>query len=67
MNIKDLDTVLLDNYYATGKMVRSAIFLKYSSKMVNHCAEELIPPLVSTINQSFHTVTFPSALKLFKV
>uniref|UniRef100_A0A1B6KD14 Reverse transcriptase domain-containing protein n=2 Tax=Cicadellinae TaxID=33370 RepID=A0A1B6KD14_9HEMI len=40
---------------------------EYSSKIVKHCSEELMPPLVSIINKSFSLGEFPTALKLSKV
>uniref|UniRef100_A0A1B6KLP9 Reverse transcriptase domain-containing protein n=1 Tax=Graphocephala atropunctata TaxID=36148 RepID=A0A1B6KLP9_9HEMI len=38
-----------------------------SAKMVKHCAETIITPLVDIINKSFKSGIFPSALKVSKV
>lgn len=40
---------------------------EFSSKMVKHCSQELIPALVSLVNKSFENGQFPSALKVSKV
>uniref|UniRef100_A0A1B6K0F4 Reverse transcriptase domain-containing protein n=1 Tax=Homalodisca liturata TaxID=320908 RepID=A0A1B6K0F4_9HEMI len=38
-----------------------------SAKLVKHCAETIIAPLVDVINKSFKSGIFPSALKVSKV
>ncbi|XP_054283265.1 uncharacterized protein LOC129000328 [Macrosteles quadrilineatus] len=40
---------------------------EFSSKMIKHCSQELISPLVYLINKSFKEGKFPSAIKVSKI